>query len=149
MIFRHLLVAGSLVLAGCAAQRAPLTTPADAGAALAAVDWGKAQRVEVVLKNFEFDPKTVRLQKGHAYELRLHNTASGGHSFDAAEFFRNSAMASGAAASEAQSSGGIVEVPGGKVVQLRLVPLRAGTFPLRCSHPLHADFGMTGQVVVQ
>lgn len=149
MMMRHLLVAGSLVLAGCAAQRAPLTTLSEAQGALAGADWSKAQRVDVVLKNFAFDPKTVRLQKGHAYELHLRNSASGGHSFDAPELFRTSALASGAAEREAQTSGGIVEVESGKEVQVRLIPLRAGTFPMRCSHPFHADFGMTGQVVVQ
>ncbi|MFL6771945.1 MAG: copper-binding protein, partial [Sphingomicrobium sp.] len=37
--------------------------------------------VNVQLANFKFTPRSIVLDHGHAYVLRLQNVASGGHDF--------------------------------------------------------------------
>ncbi len=101
--------------------------------------------VTVTLSSFQFDPKEVRLAAGKPVILRLSNTASGGHDFGAPEFF---AAATIDPAGAARIKKGEVEVGAHQSIDISLVPA-AGTYRLKCDHPLHAELGMTGQIVVQ
>ena len=108
-------------------------------------DWGSAQAVTVDMKSFAFTPAALNFRAGQPYRLRLVNTASGGHSFEAPEFFASAMVAPG---DEARIVKGNVEVAGGDTIEIRFVPKAAGTYDFRCSHFLHATFGMTGKIVV-
>jgi uncharacterized cupredoxin-like copper-binding protein len=136
-----------LLLAGCAAEREPTTPSADPAAGLADVDWSRAQRVDVVLTEFDFAPNHLLFDRGRPYRLHLENRGTGGHNFAAPAFFDSVAFWDGPVAAEAQAKGG-VELARGEVKEAYLVPLQAGTFPLECSHLLHPIFGMTGEIVV-
>jgi uncharacterized cupredoxin-like copper-binding protein len=124
------LLAGLLVYGGELVERANAAQPA-----VATVD----------LANFSFAPAQLVLRANTPTILQLRNNASGGHNFSAPAFF---AAARIDAASAALVRGGKVEVPGHSTVQVGLTPA-AGQYPLKCSHPLHAAFGMKGTIIVR
>lgn len=101
--------------------------------------------VSVTLSNFKFDPATVQLRAGAPTILHLVNSASGGHSFSAPQFF---AAARVTPASQALVKNGTVDVPKHSAVDVELTPA-AGQYPLKCSHMLHSTFGMKGSIVVR
>jgi uncharacterized cupredoxin-like copper-binding protein len=99
----------------------------------------------VNLANFSFTPMTIQLRAGVPAVLRLRNTSSGGHSFTAPQFFAASRIQPQSAALVQK---GKVEIPGGATVDIALIPA-AGRYPLKCSHPFHAAFGMKGTIIVR
>ena len=105
-----------------------------------------AQTVSVELSNFKFTPSTLTLLHGTSYRLRLVNRAKGGHNFVAPEFF---AISTVAPADRGKIADGKVDVGGGSTVYIALIPNVAGTYQLRCTHFMHAAFGMKGSIVVQ
>lgn len=110
-----------------------------------AVDYSRAQAVEVDLSSFKFTPAKVELRAGQPQLLTLINTSSGGHNFAAREFF---AAADIAPQDAGRIKKGAVEVGKGETVVIRLMP-RAGQYDLKCSHFGHSTFGMTGVIVVR
>jgi uncharacterized cupredoxin-like copper-binding protein len=132
----------ALALAGCAGTPASPPQPANVAAG-DSVDWGAAERREIVLTDFDFTPARIELEAGKPYILHLVNRGSGSHNFDAPTFF-----ASARSREPVPATG--VEVAKGEAREVALVPDAAGTYPLECSHLLHADiFGMTGEIVVR
>ena len=127
------LVSGLSALAFSAAIAAP---------ALAQADWSRAQRVEVKLDSFSYTPSTIHLRAGQPVVLHLVNVASGGHDFAAKEFFAAATVRDPAAV-----AGGRVELGKHESRDIALVP-RAGHYPLKCTHPFHKMFGMSGEIVV-
>jgi len=101
--------------------------------------------VDVTLANFSFAPNPIRLEANHGYTLKLNNTASGGHSFAAPEFFKAVQVN---AADKPLIVKGKVNVPSGSTVTVRLKTGATGTYKLKCSHFLHSGFGMKGEIVV-
>jgi plastocyanin len=103
-----------------------------------APDWAHAQRVEVKLSSFDFNPSALHLRDGRPVVLHLV------HDFTAPAFFA-------AAAVRPQDRGlaekGSVELRGHQSVDIALVP-KAGAYPLKCSHAFHKTFGMSGRIVV-
>ena len=97
--------------------------------------------IEVRLSNFSFAPSAIALTAGRPVILHLVNTGGGGHNFSAPQFFAAATGVSGPV------NRGTVEVRGHQSVDIRLTPAR-GTYRLRCSHTLHATFGMTGTITV-
>ena len=103
--------------------------------------------INVQLANFSFTPKTIVLDNGHSYVLRLANVSDGGHDFTAREFFAASAIA---ADDWRLVTEGEVEVPPGQVKEIHLTaPGAPGTYNLKCSHSFHKMFGMSGSIVVR
>lgn len=114
-------------------------------AAAQAPDFSQAQVVEVTLSNFKFTPQDVHLTAGQPVILRLTNSGGGGHNFDAPAFFTSASIRP---TDTAAIRNGEVELRGHQSVDIGLVPV-AGNYPLRCTHPLHAAFGMTGTITVE
>jgi uncharacterized cupredoxin-like copper-binding protein len=102
----------------------------------------RVRTVEVRLSSFDFEPETIRLAAGEPVVLRLVNAGRGGHNFSAPQFFAAAGHVSGPVRR------GAVEVPSRATVDIRVVP-RPGRYRLRCTHTLHSDFGMTGEILVQ
>jgi plastocyanin len=111
--------------------------------ALAAAPAAPEQRVDVALSNFKFTPSTIALVHGQNYVLHL--TSSGGHSFAAKDFFAAATMP---AADRAKLKDGKVELDSDTAVDLHFTAPRAGSYAIKCTHLLHASFGMTGKFVV-
>jgi uncharacterized cupredoxin-like copper-binding protein len=103
--------------------------------------------IEIQLANFSFTPKTIVLDRGQSYVLKLANVADGGHDFTARDFFAASAIA---AADRHLVTDGEVEVPPGQVREIHLsAPGAAGKYQLKCTHSFHKMFGMSGSIVVR
>lgn len=102
--------------------------------------------VEVHLANYSFTPRTIVLDHGRSYVLRLVNISGGGHDFTAPAFFANANVAAG---DRRWTMDGEVEVPPRQVREIRLTAPRAGTYKLKCSHTFHKMLGMSGQIVVR
>ena len=101
--------------------------------------------VSVTLANFSFQPNAIQLRAGIPTILHLVNAAGGGHSFSAPQFFATARLAP---ASRALIKDGMVDVPKHSAVDIELTPA-AGQYRLKCTHTLHAAFGMTGNIVVR
>lgn len=99
----------------------------------------------VVLANFSFTPKDLRLRAGQSVSIHFTNTGSGGHDFTAREFFANATM--DAANRKIVGKKGRVSLRRGESVDIVLIP-RAGKYAVHCAHFLHSSFGMTGTVTV-
>lgn len=103
--------------------------------------------VNVQLTSFSFSPKTIVLDHGRSYVLRLHNASKDGHDFTAPGFFAASRIA---AADRAMVSEGEVEVHPGMVHEIHLTaPASPGRYKLKCSHSFHKMFGMSGTILVR
>ena len=102
--------------------------------------------VNVHLSNFKFAPRTIILDRGRAYVLRLHNASRGGHNFTAREFF---ATASIAPSDRRWVSNGEVEVPPNQLREIRLTAPAAGRYKVKCTHKFHKMLGMTGTIIVR
>lgn len=104
------------------------------------------QLITVTMSNYAFAPEKIELLADSDYELQFVNTSNKGHDFAAPELF-----AAGTVAPEDQAKveDGKVEVEGGQTVELRFTPKKKGSYPVRCTHFLHASFGMTGTVTVE
>jgi plastocyanin len=120
----------------------PLALPALFATALPAQDQAAPRTVEVQLSSFDFTPSNIILRAGQPVTFHLVNSGSGGHNFSAPEFF---AAANGVAG---PVSRGAVEVPGHQSVDVTLTPAH-GSYHLKCTHTLHASFGMHGEIVVE
>jgi uncharacterized cupredoxin-like copper-binding protein len=114
---------------------APFAASAQVGSNITSVD----------LANFSFTPGAITLQAGVPTVLRLRNVSGGGHSFTAPQFFAASRVQPESAALVRE---GRVEVPAHSSVDVDVIPA-AGQYALKCSHPLHAAFGMKGTIVVR
>jgi uncharacterized cupredoxin-like copper-binding protein len=103
------------------------------------------QTVDVALSDFAFTPKVLHLQRGTPYRLHLVNKSGKGHDFEAYELFENSQVAPG---DKGKIDDGKIEVSKGQAVDVRFIPLKSGTFKIKCTHPFHSMLGMTGEAVV-
>lgn len=101
-------------------------------------------RVEITLADFSFTPTSLHVKAGQPVTLHLVNRGSGGHNFDAPEFF---AAARVDPASASAVKRGKVELARGMSADVTLVPAK-GSYHVHCSHLLHSGFGMKGEVIV-
>lgn len=111
----------------------------------ASVSFAQAQRVEVHLSDYAFDPRTLSLAAGRPTVLVLINDAARAHSFSAPDFFVTAQMA---APSAPLVTDGLIEVAAGSRVELQLVPT-VGGYDVECTHTGHSLRGMTGSIVVR
>jgi uncharacterized cupredoxin-like copper-binding protein len=104
-----------------------------------------AKRVDITLANFSFTPSAIALNAGQPVTLHFENKGSGGHDFTAPQFFKAAAM-DGATRAKLGSKGK-VSLESGASMDVTLTP-KAGSYKAKCSHFLHAGFGMTGTITV-
>lgn len=102
--------------------------------------------VNVQLANYKFTPKTIVLDHGRTYVLRLHNASGGGHDFTSPAFFAAARIAS---SDRRWVQGGEVEVPPGQVREISLTAPGAGSYKVKCTHSFHKFLGMSGMIVVR
>ena len=105
-----------------------------------------ATPISISLTDYAFTPGTLDLKAGTTYQLHFVNSGSKDHNFSAPEFF---AAAQIAAEDQAKLSKGIVELGGGKSVDITVTPGQAGAYPVECTHFMHKMMGMHGNIVVQ
>jgi uncharacterized cupredoxin-like copper-binding protein len=102
--------------------------------------------VNVQLSNFKFSPRTIVLDRGKPYVLRLYNASGGGHDFAAPAFFAASSIAP---FDRRWVRGGEVEVPPGQLRLIRLTAPAPGTYKLKCTHRFHKTLGMSARIIVR
>jgi uncharacterized cupredoxin-like copper-binding protein len=107
--------------------------------------WSRSTPLPITLTSYEFAPAHINLQHGKAYRLHLVNTSGKGHDFSAPELFAASTIAP---ADRTKIDDGSVEVDSGSSVDISLVPATPGDYAVRCTHFLHAMFGMRATVTV-
>ena len=103
------------------------------------------QILDVALSDFAFSPKVLHLHRGTPYRLHLTNKSGKAHDFAAYELFENSQVAP---RDQGKIDDGKIEVSKGQAVDVHFIPLKSGTYKIKCTHPLHAMLGMTGEAVV-
>ncbi len=126
------------VFAGLAMAITTLAMP------LAAVTGPESARI--VLANFSFTPSDLHLNAGKPVVLHFVNEGSGGHNFVAPEFFAAASMDD--ATRGRLRKKGAVELAKGESVDVTLTP-RSGNYEAKCTHFLHAGFGMKGTITVR
>lgn len=98
----------------------------------------------------KFFPDQVQLVAGRKYNLLLSNSSPQKHYFTAREFASNSWTQ--------KVDAGNVEIKGAiQELELRpntsaawvLVPMKSGSYPLRCTIPGHTEAGMTGTITIK
>jgi plastocyanin len=104
------------------------------------------QLITISMSNFAYAPDKIEMLAGSDYQLHFVNTSSKGHDFSAPELFAAGTVAPDDAA---KVKDGAVEVEGGQTVDVRFTATKKGTYPVRCTHFLHASFGMTGTATIQ
>lgn len=114
------------------------------GAAFSSPQQASPTAIEVQLKNYAFEPSTLRLQRGVPVVLKLVETA-GSHSFSAPELFAASTL--DPATAQLVHDGKVEVGEGG--VELRFTPNTPGTYAFHCTHFMHSSFGMKGTAVVE
>ena len=102
--------------------------------------------VNVQLSNHKFSPRTIILDRGRSYALRLYNASGGGHDFTARDFFATAAVAP---SDRRWISNGEVEVPPGQRREIRLTAPAPGRYKVKCTHRFHKMLGMTGTIIVR
>lgn len=120
-------------------------------AVVSAADWSKAEKITVTLSNFSFSPDALVFRAGQPYELTLINSASFSHNFTTGTFFRaiaaqRLAMSDGEAGMPTLES---ISLESKETKTLYFVAVRPGRYALKCSVPLHAIFGMTGEIEIR
>jgi plastocyanin len=100
----------------------------------------------IVLANFSFTPTDLQLAADEPVTLHFVNEGSGGHNFVAPEFFAAAAMDE--ATRKRLGRKGVVELAKGESLSVTLTP-KAGIYKVKCTHFLHAGFGMTGTITVR
>ena len=99
-----------------------------------------AQTIE--LRSFAYGPKVIRLAAGKPVTLTFINRSKDSHDFTAKSFFARARVTSGAA------PGGEIDLKGGQSKSITLFPA-AGRYAVHCSHFLHKQFGMRGEILVR
>lgn len=122
-----------------------IAVPLFALAALSPARAADPSVVQVTMTNFSFAPAALQLAAGTPIVLRLRNDAGGGHNFAAPAFF---AAARVDPASAGAIRNGRVEVKAHSAIDVALTPA-AGKYPVKCTHTLHAAFGMKGSITVR
>jgi len=153
-LFTVVVVAGTL--AGCAARdivrdRPPPGYLADVSQRLAGIDWSRAEPRNIRLSEFAFDPDSLTFEVGRPYRLTIENVGSSDHTFVSKGFFRAIAAAElkGVGSTVATPYIEAIAVAPGEERELLFVPVRPGTYALKCTQPGHALFGMEGTITVR
>ena len=115
-------------------------------AALTTAASAHVQLITITMSNYAFDPNRIELLADSDYELHFVNSSNKSHDFSAPELFDAGTVAPD---DQAKVEDGKVEVEAGGTVDVRFMPKKKGSYPVHCTHFLHATFGMTGTAVVE
>jgi uncharacterized cupredoxin-like copper-binding protein len=109
-----------------------------------AVDWTKAQPIDVQMVDDRFVPDHLTFRHGTPYRMLLKNTGKDLHEFTAPAFFADATLRDPSVL--AQNGNEVVVQPGAEVY-VYLMLLKPGKFELTCAD--HDWDGMVGEIVVE
>jgi uncharacterized cupredoxin-like copper-binding protein len=110
----------------------------------AAVDWSHAQPINVLMVDSKFIPNRLTFRHGTPYQLHLENHGKDLHEFTAPAFLADTIVRDPAMLA---NGGQEIVLQPGTSVDVDLVPLKRGTYPLICADHDWAD--MTGEITVE
>jgi len=125
------------------ALAAALVIAAPAALADPAVDWAKAQRVDLVEIEYAFQPNHLAFSRDRAYQLHVENRGRELHELTAPDFFKAVELRDPSVLNQDRTE--LVLQPGDKK-DLYFVPLQSGRYDMRCAD--HDWAGMTGDISI-
>ncbi|WP_251958762.1 cupredoxin domain-containing protein [Nostoc commune] len=98
----------------------------------------------------KFEPNHLELLAGKRYQLRLTNPSQLKHYFTAKDF-ADGIWTQKVQAGKVEIKGAIheLELKPGAEAEWVFVPLKSGTYSLRCPIPGHTEAGMTGEIAIK
>ena len=114
-------------------------------AAAAEPEWHAAREYDVLLRPYDYEPATIRLEAGEPVRLTFINQGQATFSFSAEDFFRAARIRSGDAEAVA---GGRIRVEPGAHRTIALVPA-AGQYRAHSANLLHRLWGMRAEIIVE
>ncbi|AKG22425.1 plastocyanin/azurin family copper-binding protein [Calothrix sp. 336/3] len=111
-------------------------------------------KIEVSLGNsnndIKFFPNHLEFTAGKRYTLQLNNPSSLKHYFTAKDF-TDGIWTQKIEAGKVEVKGAIhdVELKPGATAEWIFVPMKPGTYNLRCTIPGHSEAGMTGDIMIK
>jgi len=131
--------------------------PAHAGLSSYNVNPGSTiQELDISLSNKQgnlvFEPSTLELVAGQIYKLHMTNPSEATHYFTALEFadkIYTILVLAGDPAVEVKGKVQEVALKKGASATWIFIPIKPGTYPLRCTVKGHTDGGMVGTIVVK
>ncbi len=131
----YVVVASLLLLGACAGSEAVQGSSCTGGVdeiALASIDWESAQKVEVDIRERDFDPMVVSLLRDRPYVLVIKNADRGSRTWRAPDFFATLALQSASVNGKYLLERCLTEVtlPARAQAEFRFVPLREGRYAL-------------------
>ncbi len=119
---------------------------ADYSEYLQGIDWEKAKKIKVRIRQGDFRPSYIGMYMEQAYVMSIENADDSSHSFRAIEFFRAVALEGlrevGESFQNVECLDGIA-IPPRKTMELRFVAVRDGTYEFD-SNPLMISLAMVG-----
>ena len=116
-------------------------------------DWTKMEVVTVVMEEHSYAPQHLRLKAGQPYRIELKNQGEKDHYYTAPEFFRSVAWRKLMVNKQAEIKVDYVnatEVLRNKgQLDLYIIPVTRGTFPVYCTIDDHREKGMEGTIIVE
>lgn len=98
----------------------------------------------------KFFPNELKFEVGKRYKLILDNPSPEKHYFTAKDF-ADGIWSQKVEAGKVEVKGAIheLELKPGAIAEWVFVPMKPGTYQLRCTIPGHTEAGMTGRLIVQ
>lgn len=143
----------SLGLAGCARRycvRADYIK--NASEIVKAADWSTMETVSVSLTEFAFSPSKIVFRKNQPYKLEIRNDGTVKHYFTSEEFFKAIATRKVQSNSDGEIKAPYftaIEIFPGRSLDLYFIPVKKGTYNLKCTIKGHAEKGMKGHIVIE
>lgn len=126
-----------------------------AGCSNAAAGKTQPKTIQVVAREFSFEPSTITLKPGEPVILEVRNDGGVLHDLTIMNMPVKDVKDQGGTAQHDMSAADMkamaahVAVEAGKTGKVEFTPTQSGTYELYCTVAGHKDSGMTGTVVVQ
>ncbi len=141
----------AVVVAAC--QQAPVRSPSELAAIVAAGDWERMTDVKIEFRDSGFSPRELRLRVGQPYRLTLVNLGVNNHYFNAPEFFASIAARKAQVPRHAEMKSSRFDTfevfAAGGTMELWFIPLDKGRFRAHCHLGNHAEMGVEGHLIVE
>ncbi|MDZ8133834.1 MAG: cupredoxin domain-containing protein [Nostoc sp. DedQUE04] len=100
--------------------------------------------------DLKFEPNHLEFEVGKRYQLRLNNPSQLKHYFTAKDF-ADGIWTQKVEAGKVEIKGAIheLELKPGAEAEWVFVPLKSGTYGLRCTIPGHTEAGMIGEIAIK
>lgn len=124
----------------------------DAPQRVKATDWSKMETVSVHQNDFYFSPSELIFHVETPYKLEIINNGTTKHYFTAGEFFKAIATRKVQSNTDGEIKAPYftaLEVFPSRSLDLYFVPVKKGSYDLRCTIEGHTEKGMVGRIVIE